>query len=144
MGYCHIAHDCVLGDHIIMANQTALAGHVQIGNYANIGGQTGVTQWVRIGEYSFIGAGTVMRRDLPPYMCAKEFSQVSGPNLVGLKRGGISEEDMRMAREMYKILYLSNQTTEKSMIEIDSLFGHAPFAAKFVQFVKSTRIGIQR
>lgn len=144
MGYCHIAHDCELGDHIIMANQTALAGHVKIGNFANIGGQTGITQWVRVGEYSFIGAGTVMRRDLPPYMCAKEFSQVSGPNLVGLKRGGVPEEDVRMAREIFKTLYLGNATTEKAILEIESLYGHSGFVQKFIKFVRETKIGIQR
>jgi UDP-N-acetylglucosamine acyltransferase len=144
MGFCHIAHDCVLGNKIIMANQTAMAGHVRIGNYANIGGQTGITQFVRIGEYSFIGAGTVMRRDLPPYMCAKEFSQVSGPNLVGLKRGGLGEEETRMAREIYKILYLGTQTTEKSMAEIESRYKGHPFVDHFVQFCRETRIGIQR
>ncbi len=144
MGYCHIAHDCILGNKIIMANQTALAGHVRIGNFANIGGQTGITQFVRIGEYSFIGAGTVMRRDLPPFMCAKEFSQVSGPNLVGLKRGGLGEEEGRVARELYKILYLGTQTTEKSLLEIEEKYKGHFLADKFVSFCRETKIGIQR
>ncbi len=144
MGYCHIAHDSILGNSIIMANQTALAGHVRIGDFANIGGQTGITQWVRIGEFSFIGAGTVMRRDLPPFMCAKEFSQVSGPNLVGLKRGGLGEDESRVARELFKIIYLGTLTTEKALAEIEERFRGQSLAEKFVKFCRETKIGIQR
>ena len=144
MGYCHVAHDCVLGDKIIMANQTALAGHVSIGNSANIGGQTSIVQRVRIGEYTFIGAGSVIRRDLPTYMAAKEFSQVSGPNLIGLKRQGVSEENVRVACELYKIMYLGSLTTEKAMSEIKERFASSDFARKFIDFVNGTKIGIQR
>jgi UDP-N-acetylglucosamine acyltransferase len=144
MGYCHIAHDCEVKDKIIMANSTALAGHVVVGNHANIGGQTAITQFSRIGDYAFIGAGSVIRRDLPPYMCAKEFSQVSGPNLVGLKRKGIPEGDVRVICELYKTLYLGNQTTEKAMNEIEERFGTNTYARAFIDFVKTSKIGIQR
>jgi UDP-N-acetylglucosamine acyltransferase len=140
----HVAHDCIVGNHVVLANQVALAGHVEVGNYVNIGGITGITQRCRIGDFGFIGAGSVLRRDLPPYMCAKEFSEVSGPNLVGLKRAGISEEDVRAARELYKILYLNNQTTEKAIVEMESRFGASAFARRFIDFLKATKIGVQR
>lgn len=141
---CHVAHDCLVGNGNVMANEVALAGHVQVGNFVNIGGVTGITQRCRIGDYGFIGAGSVLRRDLPPYMCAKEWSQVSGPNLVGLKRAGVSEENVRVARELYKILYLGNQTTEKAIEEMEQRFSALPFARYFIDFLKETKIGIQR
>jgi UDP-N-acetylglucosamine acyltransferase len=144
MGYCHVAHDCVLADKIIMANQTALAGHVQVGNRVTIGGVTGITQFVRLGDFCFIGAGSVIRRDIPPFMCAKEFSQVTSPNLVGLKRSGMSEDKVRVASQIYKTLYLGNLTTEKALLEIESRFPNNDLAAQFVSFVRSTKIGIQR
>lgn len=140
----HVAHDCIVGNRLVMANQVALAGHVEVGNFVNIGGITGITQWVRIGDYGFIGAGSVLRRDLPPYMCAKEFSEVSGPNLVGLKRAGKTEEEVRTARDMYKIFYLGNQTVEKALSELETRFGTDPFARCFIDFLKATKIGIQR
>ena len=140
----HAAHDCIVGNNNVLANQVALAGHIEVGNFVNIGGVTGITQHCRIGDYGFIGAGSVLRRDLPPYMCAKEFSQVSGPNLVGLKRGGISEENVRVARELYKILYLGNQTTDKAIEEMTQRFSSNPFAQHFIDFLKETKIGIQR
>ena len=144
MAYSHVAHDCVLGNHIVMANTVALAGHVKVGNFVNIGGVTGITQHVRLGDYSFVGAGSIMRRDLPPYLCAKEFSQVSGPNLVGLKRRGITEENVRVAAELYKIIYLGTMTTEKAVAECTARYGENPFGRVFIDFMKSSKIGIQR
>ena len=144
MAYSHVAHDCVLGNHIIIANQTALAGHVQIFDRVNIGGQSAITQRARIGELSFLGAGSIIRRDVPPYFCAKEFSQVTGPNLVGMKRAGMTEENIRVVIEVYKIIYLGNLTTEKALGEVKSRFPDSEIAARFVSFVGETKIGIQR
>lgn len=140
----HAAHDCYLGNNITIANNTALGGHVEVGNFVTIGGVVGIIQHVRIGEYAFIGAGGVLRRDLPPYMCAKDFSEVSGPNLIGLKRNGVPEEDVRIARDLYKALYLGNQTTEKVIAALEAEFSESPFARRFIDFLKATKIGIQR
>lgn len=144
MAYCHFAHDNVVGNHVIMANQAACSGHVTVGNHVVIGGQSGVAQWCRLGDYSFVGGISAIRRDLPPYMCAKEFSQVSGPNIVGLKRNGISEENVRLASELYKILYLRNLRTEKAVEEIEDKHKNNPFAQTFIKFIRETKVGIQR
>lgn len=144
MAQTHVGHDCVVGNYVIMANQSALAGHVVVDDFANIGGLVGITQRVRIGRLAFVGANTVLRKDLPPYLAAKEFSQVTGPNLVGLKRAGVSEENVRVARELFKTLYLNHWTTEKAMAEIANQFGSNPFAQTFITFVNNTKIGIQR
>ncbi len=144
MAFCHFAHDNLIGNNLIMANQTSLAGHVQVGNNAVIGGQVGITQHVRIGDYAFISAGTVLRKDLPPYLSAKEFSEVSGPNLVGMKRKGVSEENVRVACEIYKIMYLGNLTTEKALLQIEERYPNSDFCKKFTDFVRSSKVGIQR
>jgi UDP-N-acetylglucosamine acyltransferase len=141
---CHIAHDCIVGNSNIMANGTALAGHVQVGNFVNIGGQTGVVQKVRIGDLAFIGAGTILRKDLPPYLCAKGFSEVTGPNLVGMKRRGMSEENIRVACELYKIYYKGAQTAGKSLQEMEERFRGNEFAFEFIEFLRETKVGVQR
>jgi len=144
MAYCHLAHDATVGRHLVMANQVALAGHVTIGDYVTIGGLVGITQHVRIGDYSFIGAGGVMRKDLPPYMAAKDHSEVSGPNLVGLKRRGLAEEDIRVIREIYKTLYLGNLTTDRALQEITEKYPENVYARRFIEFARGSKIGLQR
>ncbi len=140
----HVAHDCIVGNRNTLVNQSALAGHVEIGNFVVVGGLTAVIQRCRVGDHVFIGATSVVRRDVPPFLSVKDFSEVAGPNLVGLKRAGYTEEEVRMAREFFKILYLGHQTTEKAIDEIEKLYGTSPFARRFIDFVKGTKIGIQR
>jgi len=92
MAYAHVAHDCKLGDHIIMANSVALGGHITIGNYAILGGIVAVHQFARIGEYAIIGGQSAVTLDIPPYVSAAgNRAQLYGLNLVGLKRRGFTE-----------------------------------------------------
>lgn len=144
MANCHIAHDCQVGSHIIMANQTALAGHVSVGDYVVLGGMSAVVQKVRLGSYSFLGGSTIMRRDLPPFMAAKEFSSVSGPNVVGIRRRGFGSEVMRVINDLYKIFYLSNLQFEKALLEIESKYPNQEQAKMFLEFVRSSNAGVQR
>ncbi len=144
MGFCHVAHDCKLGNHLVMANQAGLAGHVTVGNHVVIGGQAGVAQHCRIGDYAFVTGGSGVRKDLPPYLCSKEFAEVSGPNLVGLRRNKVGEENIRVACELFKIMYLGNMTTEKACLEIEQRFPTSDFAQKFLKFIRETKVGIQR
>jgi len=144
MGSCHFAHDSSVGNHLIMANQSGIAGHVVIGNYVVISGQAGVAQHCRVGDYAFVTGGAGLRKDLPPYLCAKEFSDISGPNLVGLKRNGVSEDNIRVICELYKTLYFGNLTTEKACLEIEERFSDNEFARNFVKFIRETKVGIQR
>ncbi len=144
MGSCHFAHDSVIGNHLIMANQSGIAGHVTIGDYVVISGQAGIAQHCRVGDYAFVTGGAGLRKDLPPYLCAKEFSDISGPNLVGLKRNGVSEENIRVIMELYKVMYFGNLTTEKACVEIEERFSENVFAKNFVKFIRETKVGIQR
>lgn len=144
MGFCHFAHDNKIGNFLIMANQASLAGHVTVGDHVVIGGQAGIAQHCRIGDFAFVTGGSGVRKDLPPYLCSKEFAEVSGPNLVGLRRKKVGEENIRVACELYKILYLGNLTTEKACVEIEQRFPTNDFAQKFVLFIRETKVGIQR
>jgi UDP-N-acetylglucosamine acyltransferase len=144
MALCHIAHDCVVGNHVIMANQVALAGHVSVGDYVVIGGLSAVVQKVRLGSYSFLGASTIMRRDLPPFMAAKEFSSVSGPNVVGIRRRGFSADVMRVINDLYKTFYLSNLNLDKALEEIEKKYPNQEQARLFLDFVRTSQAGVQR
>jgi len=144
MAYCHIAHDCILHDHVIMANQAAIAGHVELESYVIMSGQSGITQFSRVGKYSFITANGGVRRDLPPFMVAKDFSLVVGPNLVGLKRRGFSSDDIYVIKNLYKIFYLGQHTLELALKKIDARFGSNEHAQYFIDFVRKSKIGVQR
>ncbi len=144
MAYCHVAHDCVVGNFTQLANQTALAGHVEIQDYVVIGGLSAVVQKCRIGAHSFIGGATIMRRDLPPFMAAKEFSAVSGPNLVGLRRRKFADDEIRAISEMYKIFYLGHLKSDVALGEIEKRFPASSAARLFVDFIKNTKVGVQR
>lgn len=141
---CHAAHDCVVGSDIIMANQVGLAGHVEVEDFVVIGGIVAVTQFCRVGGYSFLGAGSVLRRDLPPFMAAKDFSEVMGPNLVGLKRRGLTNNQIRTISELYKVFYKSGKTLAASLAELEERFTGDSTAERFINFVKSSKVGIQR
>jgi UDP-N-acetylglucosamine acyltransferase len=141
---CHAAHDCLVGSDNILANQVALAGHVDVEDFVVIGGIVGITQFCRVGAYSFLGAGAVLRRDLPPFMAAKDFSEVMGPNLVGLKRRGLTNNQIRTISELYKVFYKSGKTLAACLTELEERFAGDSTAERFINFVKSSKVGIQR
>jgi UDP-N-acetylglucosamine acyltransferase len=92
MAYCHVAHNCKLGNHIIMANAANLAGHIHVEDFAIIGGLTGVHQFTRIGAHSIIGGASAVTKDIPPFVMASgNFAKLYGLNMIGLKRRGFSE-----------------------------------------------------
>jgi UDP-N-acetylglucosamine acyltransferase len=106
MASSHVAHDCVLGDHVIMANNVALAGHISIGDYAFLGGQAAVHQFVRIGHHAMIGGLTGVERDVIPYgTVVGDRARLTGLNIVGLQRRGFSREDIQALRTAYQMLF---------------------------------------
>lgn len=116
MAYVHIAHDCVVGNHTIFANNATLAGHVIIHDYAILGGFTLVHQFCHIGEYSFTGMGTSIAKDLPPYVMAMGAPGIPrGINIEGLKRHGFTEEERKHIRSAYKDLYRSKLSLEEAV-----------------------------
>lgn len=144
MAQVHIAHDCIVGNQNIFVNGVNLAGHVEIGSNVVLSGVSNVVQKCRVGDCAFVAAASILRRDLPPFMIARGDSEVVGPNLVGIKRRGFSESEVKVAKEIYKIFYLGHQTAEQALQQIDSQFPESQIAREFLKFVKSTKAGVQR
>ncbi len=106
MAYVHIAHDCVVGDHNIFSNGSSLAGHVEVGNYCGLGGFSGVHQFCRIGDYSFSGGGSIITKDVPPYMIISGHpAKLFGLNLEGLRRHHFSEEEKHELKAAFKKIF---------------------------------------
>jgi UDP-N-acetylglucosamine acyltransferase len=121
MAYVHLAHDCQIGDNTIFANNSQLAGHVQVGDWAILGGFTVVHQFVRIGAHSLTAMGTILLQDLPPYVVASgNVAEPHGVNSEGLKRRGFSAEAIGAIKRAYKTLYKSGQKFEEAKAAIDA------------------------
>lgn len=145
MAYCHVAHACRVGDHVIMANCATLAGEVTVEDRAIIGGLTAVHQFTRVGRMCMVGGCTAVRQDCPPYMLvAGNPAEVSGPNVVGLKRSGMSEESRRGIKEAYKILYLAGLPTSEALARIKAELPGLPEVAHIVEFVEKSERGITK
>lgn len=149
MAYVHIAHDCVVGNHVTMANNATLAGHVEIGDWSTVGGLTGILQRMRIGAHTMIGFASHVAKDIPPYMVVDGNPlTVRSVNLVGLRRRDFSEQRIAAIREMHKILYRQNLTLEQARTAIAVLPQTWPEAADDVAqmgaFLASSTNGIAR
>ena len=129
MAYVHIAHDCRIGSHTIMANVTTLAGHVHVGDWAIIGGLTGIHQFSRVGAHAMAGFASRIAQDVPPFvMVAGNPCEAHGFNQEGLKRRGFSPERIAMVKQMYRALYRKSLTLEAAKAEIEALLGTVPDA----------------
>jgi UDP-N-acetylglucosamine acyltransferase len=145
MAYCHVAHDCVVGDGVIMSNNATLAGHVHVGENAVIGGMAGVHQFVHIGAMCMVGGCTKLVKDVPPYMMVDgDPAKIFGPNKIGLERRGVPPETRQALRDAFKILWHSNLLVEPALAKIEADLPPSPELANFVSFVRSSERGIIR
>jgi UDP-N-acetylglucosamine acyltransferase len=145
MAYSHVAHDCKLGNHIIMANSVALGGHIIIGDHAILGGIVAVHQFVRIGAYSIIGGQSAVSLDIPPYVSAAgNRAKLYGLNLVGLKRKGFSDVIIATLKKAYKILFRSGLTQEEAILRAHTEFPESAEVGLLVDFIRSSRRGVTR
>ncbi|HET7675202.1 MAG TPA: acyl-ACP--UDP-N-acetylglucosamine O-acyltransferase [Gammaproteobacteria bacterium] len=145
MAYVHIAHDCVIGDHIVMSNASTLAGHVQIDSYAILGGFSKVHQFCRVGAYSFSGMDSGLTRDLPPYVTASGMpAEPHGINSEGLRRHQFAAEQIRNVKRAYKLLYRSGLPFEAARGEIETLAAKQPELAPLAEFLRTSARGIIR
>jgi len=122
MAYVHIAHDCIIGDHVILANSVQLAGHILIDDYAFLGGSTAVHQFVRIGAHAMIAGGSLVRKDVPPFIkAAREPLSFVGVNSIGLRRREFSNEKIAEIQEIYRFLFLKglNIADARRSIELE-------------------------
>lgn len=145
MAYCHVAHDCLVGDHVIMANYTGLSGHVTIEDWVILSGMCGITQFLKVGKHAFIGGMTGIRKDVAPYVILLgDPGKVRGLNLVGLKRRGFEGDRLKSVMEAYKIYFDSNLEKEQALAEIDRRFPDQPDVRYFADFIRKSENGISR
>ncbi len=141
MGYSHIAHDCDIGEETIIASYAALAGHIQIGHRAFVSGGVVIHQFSRIGELSMIGGGSKVNLDVPPFFTVDGVpARAVGLNVVGLRRAGVSDDDLRVLKRAYRLLYRSKLARRNALQEIDALSNE--YARKVADFVRGSERGV--
>lgn len=145
MAYCHVAHDCIVGDRVIMANNATLAGHIVVEDDAILGGLAAVHQFVRIGRMSILGGCTKAVKDVPPFMMADGNPlAVFGPNKIGLERHGVTPESQQALKNAYKIVYRADLTVEKALERIEAELPATPEIRDFVAFIRGSERGITK
>lgn len=145
MAYCHVAHDCVVGDHVIMSNATQLAGEVVVDNYAIIGGGALVHQFCHIGPHVMIQGGALINKDIPPYVkAAREPIAYAGINSIGLRRRNFSSEVISEIQEIYRYLYLSGLNNTDAVERIEAELPATAERDEIVMFVRNSKRGIIR
>jgi UDP-N-acetylglucosamine acyltransferase len=145
MAYTHVAHDCLIGDHVIMANGASLAGHVHLNDHAILGGFTLVHQFTQIGQYSFAAMGSAITQDIPPFiMVGGKPTRPHGINSVGMERNEISAEDIRLIRNAYKIIYKMNLRLEDAIEKMKEMESDSKQLADMISFLSNVRRGILR
>lgn len=143
MAYAHVAHNCVIGDHVVITNAVSLAGHVAIEDYAIIGGTTAVQQFTRVGAHSYVGGACRITKDVPPYF--KIGGVPTRPievNTVGLLRRGFSEDSLNQLRKAYRLLYLTDLNTTQALERIREELPMTEEISRLVAFIESSTRGI--
>jgi UDP-N-acetylglucosamine acyltransferase len=145
MAYCHVAHDCTVGNHVIMSNVTQLAGHVTVHDFAILGGVTKVHQFCTIGSYAMTGAGTKVVKDIAPYLLVDgNPPQVQGVNKIGLKRRGFSDEAVKELEELYKMIMRSGLNVSAGIQKFLERGTVRPETQVAIDFIKASKRGISR
>jgi len=143
MAYCHVAHDCVLGNNIIMSNATQLAGEVVVDDYAIIGGGTLVHQFTHIGGHCMIQGGSRTSKDIPPYViAAREPIAYCGINSVGLNRRGFTPEQIHIIQEVYRLIYNSGLNTSNALEQIEATVPQTAERDYIIDFIRKSQKGI--
>ena len=145
MAYVHVAHDCCIGDHCILANNATLAGHVTVGDWVIFAGFTGAHQFCNIGSHAFLGMYAGTSQDVPAYtMIGGQPPSPKGINAEGLKRRGFTSEQIRNIRKAYRVVYRSGMKLAEAIAELEGLVVDQPELALFVDSLKASERGIIR
>jgi UDP-N-acetylglucosamine acyltransferase len=144
MAYSHVAHDCVIGDEVILANSVAVAGHCEVGDWCVIGGMVGLHQFVRVGKLAMIGAGAMVPLDIPPYALAwGDRARLSGLNLIGLRRRGFSPDLIKDLKKVYGEIFDTSAPIKDHLARLTKEERSAP-VKEFLAFIQSSTRGICR
>jgi UDP-N-acetylglucosamine acyltransferase len=145
MAYCHVAHNCKLGDRIIMSNAATLAGHIHIEDYTIISGLSGVHQFCRLGAHCMIGGASAVVKDVPPYCIAQgNHAKLFGLNLVGLKRRDFPEKTINAIKDAYRIIFRSDLLLEAALKKAQDEVEDIPEVNHFIKFIKESTRGVCR
>ena len=143
MAYAHIAHDCHIGDHVVIANSTQLAGHVTFEDHVKVGGMCGFNQFVRVGKYAFIAGDSSVNKDILPYtMSQGNYALMRATNRVLLERSGFSKEDVEAINRAVRIVTKGGGTVSESVLRIQDECQLTPAIQYFIDFMKSSHRGI--
>ena len=144
MAYCHIAHDCQIGDHVLMANAATLGGHVTVEEWASVGALCPIHHFVRIGTHSIVGGGTTITQDVLPFSktSASRDTHAYGLNTVGLERRGFSKERIRKLHHAYRVLLASKLNTTQALAKLKSEPDRGEDVDRLIQFVESSERGV--
>lgn len=145
MAYVHVAHDCHVSNNCVLANNVTLAGHIEVGKNATIGGMVAVHQFVRIGEQVMIGGGSLVRKDVPPFVtAAREPLSYAGINSIGLRRRGFTSEDMHHIEDIYRVLFVRGYSIRKALDIIEHEMPQTTFSKQILGFVRNAKRGLMR
>ncbi len=145
MAYSHIAHDCKVGNDVIIANCGTLAGHVSIEDGVNIGGLVAIHQYTRVGKLAMLGGGAMVSKDVPPYVIvAGDRAELRGVNIIGLKRKGFNREKIKKIKEVYKKLFRSKLPLSEAIKKIESENNYPEEVKYMIEFIKTSKRGICR
>ena len=145
MAYCHAAHGCVLGNHVICSNSVQLAGDVHLADYTIIGGVTGIHQFCHVGCHAMVGGAAKVRQDFPPYMLGDMVEgslKVIGPNVVGLMRRGFSRETIQALKEAYRFLYRDGLNRTQALERVENDVEQLPEVKELVAFYRESKRGV--
>jgi UDP-N-acetylglucosamine acyltransferase len=145
MMYCHIAHDCILGDRNVIANGATLGGHVTLEDYVIAGGLVGIHQFVKIGTGALLGAGSMVSKDVPPFCnAAGDRAKLKGLNVEGMRRRGFAKEQIEAIRKAYRIIFQSGLTAKAALKKVRKDLAGSPEVERLAAFVESSARGICR
>jgi len=145
MAYAHVAHDCVVGNHVILANAATLAGHVEVDDFAILGGLSAVHQFCRVGCHVMASGGSMITQDVVPYTIVQgDRAKTVGLNLIGLKRRGFAPEVLKTIKQAYRLVFRSGSPLEEALAKIENELDGSPELSVFVEFIKSSERGLAR
>ncbi|SHG32745.1 acyl-[acyl-carrier-protein]--UDP-N-acetylglucosamine O-acyltransferase [Salegentibacter echinorum] len=145
MAYCHIAHDCIVGDHCIFSNNSTLAGHINVGDYVVLAGMTAIQQFCSIGKHAFVTGGSLVRKDVPPFVKGgREPLSYVGINSIGLRRRGFSTDKIREIQDIYRILYQRNYNNSQAVTIIEAEMQATAERDEILEFIKNSQRGVMK
>lgn len=145
MAYVHVAHDCIIGNNVILANSVGLSGHVEVQDYAIIEGMVGVSQFMVIGAHSFVAGYSQIRKNVPPYIkVAREPLQYIGVNSIGLARRGYAKEVISQIEDIYRLIFVRGHNLTNALELVEQEIAPSEARSQIIDFIRSSKDGIVR